>query len=264
MGAISRQSRNRKSREAESIVQVVNPLRDMQGHPVELWIANTAYRIRSNMKLFLSTLFLIVFAMGGVVALLTYRSIQSRKSVEAFETLMKNPVMSAGKIGSERAVQKLDEYMATYGDVQSTNRANLKKIELLLAEKKYGDAGAAAGLIATGVNDNYLKAYFSLRAAGYYEMDKNFAKALVYYEQADGIVKEENMIKALSLFGRGRALFAMGKKEEGRSIISKFMEMKDLSGGEELKLQAAAYLIRASHENPNAQTKLPATPAGVK
>lgn len=221
----------------------LDPLRDFEGGPVEKALFQLGTFIRDRLKETIMIIAGSVLIVSGIIGYYVWVDYRDTRALEAFENMMDNPVMNPAVGSSEKALEKLQSYMEEYSSEKALNRAALEKIQIYDREMMYEKAGETSAIVGRRVGDNYLKAYFFLQAAIYYEMAGNFTESLEFYQQAQARVKDSNLLKAMVLYGEGRSLIQLEKKEEGRKKIRQMMELEGVEGLEEFRISATAYLL---------------------
>lgn len=235
----------RRVRETAEI-EALDPLRDFHGNRFERAVASFFFTIRRNAR--------IVFMAGGALLLsglaalgwFIYLEHREAKSLAAFEELLKNPVMAPGSGAEKVAIGKLEKYEEEFSHVHARMRSGIRRAELL---GKTGENEKAAELLLelAGLAETpELAAYFAYRSGVIFENEKKYGKAEMAYSSAAQKLTEEDPALALALFGQGRALFLMGKPNDGRTVFKKLMELKDLQGIEQIKMSIASFLIQQS------------------
>ncbi len=247
---MSQKVKTRKTYQADE-KHALDPLRDFEGGPVELFLARSSRYIRDHIKETILVIAGIALILGSMVGYSVWQAHVKEKSLAAFEKLMENPIMIPGAASSEGAIAKLDSYVDDFSNNDAKNRTDLKKIEYYLKDKDYANAAETSESIAKRVSDKYLKAYFHLKAASYNEMALNYEMAQEQYQSSIELVQESNLMKAVALFGKGRVLIEQGKYDEGRKSIREMMDIKGVEGIEEFKISATAFLL----DNQNAGSK---------
>jgi tetratricopeptide (TPR) repeat protein len=233
----------RRVRETAEI-EALDPLRDFHGNRFERAVASFFYTVRKNAR--------VVLLAGGAVVIVglaslgwfIYREHRERKSLAAFEELLKNPVMAPGSGAEKVALQKLEKYEEEFTNTHARMRSGIRRVDLLV---KTGEKEKAAELLlelSAGAETPEIAAYFAYRAGTIFENEKKYGKSEMAYSSAASRLTEEDPALALALFGQGRSLFLMGKPNDGRTVFKKLMEMKDLQGIEQIKLAIASFLIQ--------------------
>ena len=238
-----------KSRRKSENLTTVNydPLRDIQGGRVEIFITRFGHYLRNNRTTVLLYLFLIVCIIGSSIFFKVYSNQKEEKSLIAYEALLENPLMSQPGGDIEAAIQKLEKYEKNFSSSNSSVRADIKKADLYLSAGKKKEAADSYLRLAEIVNDENLEIYFYLKAATFLEDTEQYEKALKTYisiEERFGKESGENYLRALAMFGRGRTLILLGKESEGKEALKKMMAMKEVEDIDELRILAASFLLQ--------------------
>ncbi len=239
--------RKRTLEKAEEIRReaALDPLRDFEGNAAEYFVARSALWLRENIK------YVLVFlgvAGASLIALIAYRiwhETYENKSLEAFENLMREPIMERGSGAELLAAQKLDDYAKQFTGDNAQRRALVYRIDFLAQKEKYAEAGDAAAQLADLVDEPELQAFFLLKAGYYFEQDGKYAPAESSFGRAYAALPDEGALKTLALFGQGRALYSMGRKEDGVKAIQTVLEKTATTvGSQDIRLSALAFLLQ--------------------
>lgn len=222
---------------------VYDPLRDIKGGPFQQFIARVGLNLRENLRL---TLIIVAAILLGGVAFILYsvwRDSTEERAMTAYSELMRNPIMQQNASDPSAVLERLNRYESDFSGKNVRLRSNLKKIEVLEAAGDHEKAAELSLRVAEDTHNPDLKSFYSYRAASHFESVGGYAKALEYYESVTAGRKEDDILKALALFGQGRCLIRMGKVEDGKSAIRRMMELTNVPGGEELRIVAASFLM---------------------
>jgi len=234
--------RNRLRRKQEEEAPIIyDPLRDYEGGQVELFLLKSARFLRNHIKEILLLCLGLIVAGAGTIVYFMYLESQEEKALLAWEELQKNPAMRAGS--GDTVIQKLKEYEQNFSLDSARNRSSLKRLAIFEKDKKHKEAAALARTFVAEVDEPLLKSYFHLRSAINYEETSDFSEAVLQYKAAAELITEDNYIKAFALFGHGRCLIASGKKDEGREVIKKLLDMKEASV-RDIRVSAASFLLQ--------------------
>lgn len=233
----------RRLREPQEI-EALDPLRDFQGNRFERAVAGFFYSLRKNARNVLAGVGILVLAGLGTLGWFIYRENTERKSLAAFEELMKNPVMAAGSGAEKVAIGKLEKYEEEFTNNHARMRSGIRRAELLVKTGEKEKAGDLLLEMAAAAETPELSAYFAYRAAALFENEKKYAKSEMAYSQAASKLTEEDPALALALFGQGRSLHLMGRTADAKTLFKRLMELKDLQGIEQIKMAVASFLIQ--------------------
>lgn len=253
-----------RARDIQSRI-IRDPLEDFEGNRFEYYLLQFVTFLRDHLKetaVVLGSLLLLVIAAG---VYLNRQSNISEQGLLEYERLSKEPIMHPGSGAEARAILKLDRFETQFDTRDNHFRAMLKKMELFAGMGREKEAGELAAKMAQELDYPEQRAYFSLRAAIYYENAAEYSLAGNSYRQAVDLIKDTNQIKAVALFGEGRSLIRAGNRADGRRRIREMMEIKEeVNGIEELRIQAAAYLLTLGKKNsPTAPQSKPVIPTPV-
>lgn len=235
-----------KSRRKEPDDQEIqyNPLRDLEGNAFEKFVARAAYLLRSNVRMVLYGLVSLVVIFTSVVSYNIYDNIKEEQALLAYEKLQDNPLMQPGAGSLDAAIEKVDQYSSKYSTSGAKLRSSLKKLQLYQKAGKNKEAADEAAKIASGLKHAPLQVYFYLKAGNLYEKTEQYQRALDCFSAADNKLKKDSIPRALALFGKGRSLTAMGKKEEGKKAIEQMISIKDVDGIKDIQIAASSYLMK--------------------
>ncbi|MCR9141740.1 MAG: tetratricopeptide repeat protein [bacterium] len=219
-----------------------DPLRDFEGTPTELFVARMATAFRENLREILIGVAVVGVLLIGYIFYAVWADNREEQALIAFETLLEEPVMTPGAGAEDIAVEKIDEYLKSHSSGRAEHRADLYKMMLLAAKKKFAEAGEAAARLGEDVDSAELRAFFFLRAGYYFEMAEKYAPAQAAFGRAGQFVREDNVLRAAAWFGEGRALLQMGQQDEGRKAIERIFESNSAQIGE-VRTAALAYLL---------------------
>ncbi|HMU84608.1 MAG TPA: hypothetical protein PKE49_04890 [Leptospiraceae bacterium] len=224
--------------------EAVDPLRDFHGNQFERAVATAFYWMRQHSRQVVLGLILVVVVGTASLAFFIYRDYREQKSLTDFEELMKSPVMASGSGAEKVAIEKLEKYEREFPNDHAQLRAGLKKVDLLIKTGEKEKAGDALVEIARIVETPELSALFSYRAGLLFEEKGKFAKAESAYSNASQKLMDEGGAAALARFGQARALILLNKDREGREVMKKMLEIKDVESIADLRIAAAAFLIQ--------------------
>lgn len=248
---MAKKLKTRKARSGETIVPIENtaldPFRDFEGSRTEMMLAKAAYYMRLHVKETLMAAAGAALVIIGIGGFFLWRDYREEQSLLAFEELKKSPIMIPGAGDEKVAIEKLNDYIARYGDDGARIRSNLYKIDFFLHDKDYVKAAEMSVEISDLLNDNYLRSYFLLQAAVYMESAKKYGEAIQYYDSVLNYVKEENLMRALAIYGKGRNQVLSGNMDSGKESILEMMKMEDAAAIDQLKISAASFLIHLPH-----------------
>ncbi len=205
----------------------IDPLHDFEGGKIEFFLAKTFYLIRLySRQVFLGLcVFLICFLV--MISYLAWTESREEKSLLAFEELMKEPTMNLSSGAPEIAVEKLQQYAKTFSHTNARIRAMIYQQQYLEKDKKINQAGELCLQLGTIMQTPELKAYFYLKGALFLENAANYQKAEQGYAKAVKYILKENTIQAKALFGQGRMLLMLDKKDEARKILKKLLSFEN-------------------------------------
>lgn len=196
--------------------------------------------------------------MGGgvaflvIVSFITYSlwtDIEDERSVLAFEKLLKEPIMKPGSGAEDAAVKRLNEYEQSFTSDRAHMRASIHKFKLLVSGDRKKEAVEIARELSVVLDTPELRVYFNLQMGILYEDLLEHAKALDAYTKAREMIIDDNLLKAMALFGEGRTSIALGKREDGLASIRRMMQMNDVENIDQLRITATAFLLKSS-KNP--------------
>ncbi len=219
-----------------------DPLRDFEGSPAELFVARTAAAIRERIKEIAIAVGVVGVLVIGYIFYAVWAENREEQALIAFEALLEEPVMTPGAGAEDIAVEKIDEYLQSHSSERAEHRADLYKMMLLAAKKKYAEAGEAANRLGDDVETAELRAYFYLRAGYYFELAEKYAPAQAAFGRAGQYIREDNIMRASAWFGEGRALLEMGQIDEGQKAIERIFESDSAQIGE-IRTAALAYML---------------------
>lgn len=219
-------------------------LKDYQAGSLEYYVAKFFYSLRSNIRYVLIVGGVILLAGSGALGYWAYLVSRENKSLAAFETLRRDPVLQASTEDARKlAIEKLDEYAKKYDLIDSAGyRANLKKIEILRDAGRNEEAAEVSREMARQIELPELRAYFYLQSAVLFENAGKLPNAQEGYERASEFILENNEIKAFALFGQGRCLYLLGRERDARAAMEALLELDGEGDFDRYRLQAAAFL----------------------
>ncbi len=229
--------------------KIYDPFQEFQGNKYELFFAKVFYYIRTNFKLFLV---ISSIAIITIISLLTYNIYIENleyKALLEYEELQRNPILQPGGAEISSAISKLDSYIQKYNLESVKKRAILKKIELYEYNKDYENLAIQYEELSRLLKYPELKAYFLIKSAVYFEMNKKYTRAL---SNIDEILKQKidnTNILANVFFLQSRILYNLGKKEDSIRIAQKILEINEPDNHElkNLQLKVLAYIL--THQN---------------
>ncbi len=239
-----RKKTNEKARELQ-VQAEVDVLRDYKEGSVEYHVARFFYLLRSNLRSVLLVLGTVALCGAGALGFWAYLVTLEQSSLEAFDTLQKNPVMQASTDQARvLALEKLTEYEKNYPLLDTARtRASLKKIEILTAAGKSEEAAVVSLELARTLELPELRTFFYLKAAVLFENAGKYAQALEGYERSVELILVTNEVKAFALFGQGRCLSLLGRDRDARDAMENLLELEGEGDLAKYRLQAAAFLV---------------------
>ncbi|MDH5656125.1 MAG: tetratricopeptide repeat protein [Spirochaetia bacterium] len=238
--------KSRRKYEDKPIIDY-DPLRDIEGGKVEIFLTRLGFYIRNNFKLILMYGALVLLTGGVYIFYGIYTDQKEEQSVEAYEELMENPIMNISGAEIEAAITRLEKYETNFSSRKSQLRSNLKKAELFQNAGKKQDAAETYLRIAEDLEDRNLETYFYIKAALLLEDTEQYERAYESFVSAEkkmGPENRENYAMALVLFGKGRNLVLLGRENEGKEVLKEMMAIKEVSGIEDLRILAASFLLQ--------------------
>lgn len=219
-----------------------DPFRDFQGGRAELLVAKFFYWVRHNIRLVLLGTGVVVLGLVGYVVYDIYNKSREEKALLAYETLMRNPVMS-GAADVSAAIGKLDEYTAQHSTALSRRRAILKKVALYEQAGKQKEAAEQAMEAARVLGSDSTKLFMYGRAAALFEDAQDYGHALEACEQGLKLVTEDGQIRASLLFGQARALRKLGKGRDAEESLKTLLRMDEKAHPDIAPLKQAALIM---------------------
>lgn len=225
-----------------------DPFRDFEGSTLELYVAKFFHFIRSNWKEFTMVASLVVVLLVCFVAYSVWADVQEEQGVVAFEKLVKEPIFRPGSGAEDAALRKLEQYSSEHATNSAHFRSSLYRLKLLLAQEKSEDALDVAKSLAGEMDTPELGAYFHLQTGILLENAGSYAEAAEAYGKVRESIFNDNVVKALALFGEGRCLLEMGRDRDGKDAIRRMMDMSAVNDIDNLRITAAAYLLSKASE----------------
>lgn len=241
-------ARRKKTQERAEEIRLqaeLDPLRDFEGSPAELFVARVAYWIRSHLKEVGIGLGVVVLAVGAWIGYTLYQEQRREQARIAFEELLEDPVMQPGSGAGEIAVEKLEAFKEEWGGSNIAKRVAVYEMRFLAEEEDFAAAAEQAMFLGGEASAPEIAAFFFVHAGYYFERAGQPAPQETAFGRAVEELRQDNLLKAEALFGQGRALITMGKREQGVAALRSMMEFDDVSvGGSDLRLRALAYLLQ--------------------
>lgn len=203
-----------------------DPFRDFQGGRAELLVARFFYHVRQNIRSVLIGTAIVVVGLAGYVVYDIYTKSREEKALLAYETLMRNPVMTgAADVGA--AIGKLDEYTGQYSTKLSRRRAVLKKVALYEQAGKQKEAAEQAMEAARLLESDSARLYMYAKAAALYEDAQDYGRTLEACEQGLKLISDDGQIRASLLFAQARSLQKLGKSRDAEETLKALLRMDE-------------------------------------
>ncbi|MCS7205263.1 MAG: tetratricopeptide repeat protein [Leptospiraceae bacterium] len=243
--------RKKTSEKSQTIQkEIYDPFADFQGSKLELYLAKLFYYFRKNLKLSLGILSFVLVVFVGIVFYHVYTENLEKRSLLAFEELLKSPIFQAGASDIGTAINKLENYQKEFQNKSAQKRAIIKKIELYQEQRDYENVAIQYEELAKLLEYPELKQYAYLNAAIHFENQKKYSRALSNIEEILKYEIPNEYLKAYVLFTQVRLLYHLGKKEDARRISKKVYQLDIQNHPEISKIQSELTLFFLINSEP--------------
>ncbi|MBX7056956.1 MAG: hypothetical protein K1X75_02745 [Leptospirales bacterium] len=240
--------RRRTQQHAEEIraSAALDPLRDFQGNAAERMVARVALYLRQHLRQTLIGVGIVAVALLSAIGVRLYLDAQEQKSLADYEALLANPLLDPDNQAGAAAIAKVDEYLQQHDSASSSKRGLLLKFGLELRAKNFGSAAQAAMALARQIETPELRGYLYLQAGACFEDAEKLNEALNAYSLAVDDLREDNVLRATARFGQSRALFALGRRDDGRKALEELFAMNagaTIAGEYDVRAAAVAFAL---------------------
>ena len=246
MSTLKSRSRRKLTNEDSSVGYnpLDDPFRDFQGGRAELYLNKFFYFVRKHARRVIFTFLMLLIVFLGGLGYVAWRDHRETQSLVSFRKLMKEPTMDIKSGSPEIALEKLKEHGKRYSHKNARLRAMLYQLQYLEKEKKFGAMAEICLEIGDNLETPELRANFYLRGALHAENLASYKSAEKGYRLAAKVIKDQNEFKAKALFGQGRMLAILGKKEEARNALKEiFAFTKNKNEVQKYLAYASLYLL---------------------
>ncbi|HBS05377.1 MAG TPA: hypothetical protein DEA96_10450 [Leptospiraceae bacterium] len=242
-GGATRKSNRRVKAPQQSTSNAYDPFRDFDGGPVELFLHKVFYHVRTNLKLVLAAVSLAVIALIGAVSYRFYTESQERKAREAFDELVGDPRLGENVESTAPGARLLQEYRKNHTTEGAQRRALIYELDLFRQAGEYEKAGDVANELAESLEMPELRAFYYYQSAVYYEKAESYEKSAAGFEQMLTYAGDDPFMKALGLFGKGRALTLKGDQQQADQAFGDLWAIEQQDQIQDIRAAAAAFLI---------------------
>ncbi|MBI38690.1 MAG: hypothetical protein CMF59_03765 [Leptospiraceae bacterium] len=242
-GGATRKSNRRVKAPEQSTSNAYDPFRDFEGGPVELFLHKVFYHVRTNFKLVMSGVVLAVLVLIGAVSYRFYQESQERKAREAFDELVGDPRLGESVESTAPGARLLEEYRQNHSTEGAQRRALIYELDLYRQADEYDKAGDVAKKLAELLEMPELRAFYYYQSAVYYEKAESYDKSAEGFQQMLTYAGDDPFMKALGLFGRGRALTFKGDAEQAEQAFGELWAIEEQDQIQDIRAAAAAFLI---------------------